>query len=149
MLDADRPGLSRIEAAWLESDQRSFWAPCPHCGEYQVLRWERLFWPKGEPQNAHYQCEHCSGEIQDWQKRQMLKPGEWRPANPESSRGGLWMNALYSPWRKWGALARKFLQDQKSQETLREFVNTVPAGGLFLTAAADVQKDRIEVQLVA
>ncbi len=171
-------GLSRIEAAWLESDQRSFWAPCPHCGEYQVLRWDRLVWPKGEPQKAHYQCEHCSGEIQDWQKHQMIKRGEWRAANPESGTVGFWINALYSPWRKWGALAKKFLQDQKSQETLREFVNTVlaepwvesgeapdwqrlyerreayalgtvPAGGLFLTAGADVQKDRIEAQVVA
>jgi len=171
-------GLSRIEAAWLESDQRSFWVPCPHCEEYQVLRWERLVWPKGEPQKAHYQCEHCSGDIQDWQKHRMLQGGEWRAANPGSGTVGFWINALYSPWRKWGALAKKFLQDQKSQETLREFVNTVlaepwvesgeapdwqrlyerredyvlgtvPAGGLVLTAGADVQKDRIEVQVVA
>jgi hypothetical protein len=30
-------GLSRIEAAFAESDQRRFWVPCPHCGEFQVL----------------------------------------------------------------------------------------------------------------
>lgn len=51
--------------------------PCPHCGEMQVLRWERLQWPKGEPERAAYHCEHCAGEIQDWQKHQMLRAGEW------------------------------------------------------------------------
>src|SRR5437867_964271 len=73
------------------------------CSEYQVLRWECLVWPKDEPQKADYQCQHCSGEIQDWQKHQMLKRGEWRAANPESSTVGFWINA------KWGALATKFL----------------------------------------
>jgi phage terminase large subunit GpA-like protein len=171
-------GLSRIEAAWLESDQRSFWVPCPHCGERQVLRWERLTWPEGNPRKAYYRGEHCDHEIHDWQKHHMLKHGEWRAANPESSTVGFWINALYSPWRKWGELADKFVKAQRSQETLREFVNTVlaepwvesgevpdwqrlyerresydlgtvPVGGLILTAGADVQKDRIEIQVVA
>ena len=47
-------GLSRIEAAYLESDQRRYWVPCPHCGEFQVLKFERLRWPKGEPQKVSY-----------------------------------------------------------------------------------------------
>ncbi|MBM3792532.1 MAG: hypothetical protein FJW31_00385 [Acidobacteria bacterium] len=31
-------GTSRIEAAWLESNQQSYWVPCPHCGAHQVLQ---------------------------------------------------------------------------------------------------------------
>src|SRR5512140_434788 len=30
-------GLSRIEAAFEDSDQRHYWVPCPGCSEYQVL----------------------------------------------------------------------------------------------------------------
>ena len=170
-------GASRIEAAYLESNQQSYWVPCPHCGEFQVLRWDNLVWPKGEPGKAEYRCEHCAKLIGDWQKHWMLKHGEWRAAHPEREVAGFWINGLYSPWRKWGALATKFLADRRSPETLREFVNTVlaepwddeaetsvdiatvmarrehyrapaPFGAAVLTAGVDVQKDRLELELV-
>ncbi len=171
-------GASRIEQAWLNSNQQHFWLPCPHCGVFQVLAWGNLVWPKEAPEKAQYRCEHCSRLIADWQKHQMLKSGEWRAARPEvSDVAGFWINGLYSPWRKWGALAKKFLADKKSIETLREFVNTVlaepwddaaettvdratvmarrehyraaaPYGVVILTAGVDVQKDRLELELV-
>ncbi|MBC0765610.1 phage terminase large subunit family protein, partial [Escherichia coli] len=40
-------GVSRIEKAWLESDQRRYFVPCPHCGEYQVLEWGSKSTPYG------------------------------------------------------------------------------------------------------
>ncbi len=171
-------GASRIEQAWLNSNQQSFWLPCPHCGAFQVLAWGNLVWPKDAPEKAEYRCEHCSKRIADWQKHQMLKAGEWRATRPEvTDIAGFWINGLYSPWRKWGALAKKFLADKKSIETLREFVNTVlaepwddaaettvdqaavmarrehyraaaPYGAVVLTAGVDVQKDRLELELV-
>ena len=57
-------GISRIEKAYMESDQRRYWVPCPHCGKYQVLEWEQVKWPKeGEgvkkkhkPKEAYYEC---------------------------------------------------------------------------------------------
>jgi phage terminase large subunit GpA-like protein len=170
-------GSSRIEAAWLNSNQQSYWVPCPHCGEFQLLRWDSLIWPKGEPEEAQYRCEHCSKRIGDWQKHAMLRQGEWRAARPEvTDIAGFWINGLYSPWRKWSALAKKFLADKRSPETLREFVNTVlaepwddaaettvdqatvmarrehyraavPYGAVVLTVGVDVQKDRLELEL--
>lgn len=170
-------GSSRIEAAWLNSNQQSYWVPCPHCGEFQLLRWDSLIWRKGEPEEAQYRCEHCSKLIGDWQKHAMLRQGEWRAARPEvTDIAGFWINGLYSPWRKWSALAKKFLADKRSPETLREFVNTVlaepwddaaettvdqatvmarrehyraavPYGAVVLTVGVDVQKDRLELEL--
>lgn len=32
-------GLSRIEKEYARSDQRRYQVPCPHCGEFQILRW--------------------------------------------------------------------------------------------------------------
>ena len=54
---------SRIEKAFLESDQRRYFVPCPQCGHFQTLRWENLQWdktPDGEhlPETAHLVCEH-------------------------------------------------------------------------------------------
>src|SRR5512146_826438 len=52
-------GLSRIEAAFEESDQRRYWVPCPECGEFQTLKFAQLDWPKGKPDKVAYVCEHC------------------------------------------------------------------------------------------
>ena len=56
-------GMSRIEAAYEESDKRQFFVPCPTCREFQVLKFPQLRWPKGEPEKAVYVCEHCGQEI--------------------------------------------------------------------------------------
>src|SRR5258706_3791919 len=43
-------GRSRIEASFADSDQRYYWVPCPHCGEYQILKFAQVRWPKEEPE---------------------------------------------------------------------------------------------------
>jgi phage terminase large subunit GpA-like protein len=98
-------------------------------------------------------------------------------ANPHAI--GFHLSALYSPigWKSWEQIARDWLAAQGSDEMLRAARNTllgetwvesgeapewqrladrrvvfpaqIPAGGLFLTAGADVQKDRIEVDVWA
>jgi phage terminase large subunit GpA-like protein len=176
-------GMSRIEAAYEESDKRRFWVPCPVCREFQVLDFHQLRWPKGEPDKAVYICEHCRQEIQNHQKHWMLPRGCWRP-NPDGNwdgrTAGFHLSSMYSPvgWFSWGDAAKQFDQAQKNPALLQVFVNTVqgetwtllgeapdwkllydrreqykiglvPPGGLFLTAGADVQKDRIEVEIVA
>src|ERR1017187_3922902 len=37
-------GMSRIESAYEESDQRKYWVPCPHCQGYQTLKFAQLRW---------------------------------------------------------------------------------------------------------
>ena len=174
--------MSRIEAAYEESDQRRFWVPCPICREFQVLKFAQLRWPKGEPEKAVYVCEHCGQEIQNHQKQWMLPRGQWRAtARGDGKTAGFHLSSLYSPvgWFAWADAAKQFEQAQKNSvaapglrqhgagrdvdaagrgsglaEALRPArVRTrsapVPRGGLFLIAGADVQKDRIEVEVVA
>ena len=92
---------------------------------------------------------------------------------------GFHLSALYSPigWKSWAQIARDWLAAQGSDEMLRAARNTllgetwvesgeapdwqrladrretypaqIPERGLFLTAGADVQKDRIEVDVWA
>ena len=173
-------GLSRIETAFEESDQRHYWLPCPACGEFQTLKFARVKWPKGRPEEAVYLCEHCSARIENHQKHSMLARGEWRPSAPGDGRtAGFHLSSLYSPvgWFSWADAARMFEEAQKNPALLQVFINTVlgetwaqqgeapdwqrlydrretyklgavPAGALFLTAGTDIQKDRIEVQIV-
>jgi len=174
-------GMSRIESAYEESDQRKYWVPCPTCREFQILKFAQLRWPKGDPQSAVYVCEHCGQEIRNHQKQSMLARGEWRAgAKGDGRTAGFHISSLYSPvgWFSWGDAAKQFEQAQKNPALLQVFVNTVlgetwtllgeapewqklydrredykvglvPRGGLFLTAGADVQKDRIEVEIAA
>ena len=73
-------GLSRIEREYEASDQRRYFVPCPHCGQGQWLKFERLRWQNGQPETAAYFCEGCEQPIAEHHKTQMLAAGEWRPA---------------------------------------------------------------------
>jgi len=94
-------GVSRIEREFEASDQRRYFVPCPHCGHFQWLEFERLRWDKGRPETAHYLCAECEGHIQEHHKTRMLEAGEWR-ATAASEQGsektaGFHISSLYSP----------------------------------------------------
>jgi phage terminase large subunit GpA-like protein len=105
-------GTSRIEAAFEESDQRSYWVPCPACSQFQVLRFAQVRWPNGEPERAVYVCEHCEAVIENHQKNWMLPRGQWRPAAPGGGKAaGFHLSSLYSPvgWFSWADAAKMFV----------------------------------------
>jgi phage terminase large subunit GpA-like protein len=168
--------LSRIEAAFLQSDQRRYHVPCPHCGERQVLKWANVKWDEGKPQTAAYYCEHCGAAIDEADKPKMLLAGKWTAEAPFNGVAGFHLNELYSPWRKWGEVAADFLEAKHGgTEMLKAWVNTslgevwqeqgdsIEPTGLLArleqyeregvpivatTMGADVQKDRIEISVV-
>ena len=112
----------------MESDQRKYYLPCPHCGTLQMLRWAQVKRPDRKPAEAWYECERCHGHIADHHKSEMLERGEWRAeAAGDGDTAGFWLNGLYSPWTTWGALAKDFLRARKSPERMQTFTNTVLA----------------------
>lgn len=159
-------GASRIEIAYEDSTRESFHLPCPECGQGQRLRWRNVsFEPVG------YECESChsvSGQYQ-W----MSGSGRWVAESEHPTTRGFHLNELYSPWRTWEQIIEDFKQAKKNPETLKTFVNTslgetweeegdkiedailysrrenwegdVPEGAVVLTAAVDVQDDRLEI----
>lgn len=173
-------GASRIQLAYQESDQRRYHVPCPLCNGIQVLQFSSIKWdkdPNGKPVNVRYSCSHCSGEFDDSQKDWMLLNGKWIAAAPFAGIAGFHISELYSPWRRWAETVAEFIEAEKSQETLKVWVNTalgetwkekgeapewkriyerrekyaissVPAPVIFLTAGVDVQKDRLEWEVV-
>lgn len=172
---------SRIAPMFEEGDRRYFHVPCPHCGEFQVLKFPNLKWPDNHPEKAYFECVHCQKAIEHRDKRAMVEAGRWvseREFNGHAS-FHIWAAYSYSPNATWGNLAKEFLEAKKSgTEALKTYINTVlgetwkekgdapewerlferrekyaigtvPLGGVFLTAGVDVQKDRIEVEVVA
>ncbi|MGK2934351.1 MAG: phage terminase large subunit family protein [Gemmatimonadaceae bacterium] len=128
-------GISRIEKAYADSDQRKFFVACPHCGREQVLVWggkdldHGMKWEPGKPETAHYVCESCLGRIDESEKARMVRAGRWIPQNPGHKTRGYHMNALISLFdgARWSELAKEFLAVKHDPLRLRVFVNTVLA----------------------
>ena len=169
-------GASRIEKAFEETDKRYYHVPCPECGKFQKLRWKQVKFDKLNPENAYYECGHCQAKLSDVDRYRAIKKGKWIAEAEFKGSAGFHLNALYSPWTTISEIVKEFLEAQKDTERLKTWVNTtlgetweeegdtvdetllmrrveaypatVPAKALVLTAGADVQADRIEVEVV-
>lgn len=127
----DAPRFSPIEREYQASDQREFWVPCPHCDEYQRLKWSNIKWDKEPTLHAYYMCEHCAAVIEEEDKSEMLALGEWRAAKPFRGVAGFWINKLYSPLVPWVKIVSEFLTAKNSGDPnlLKVWVNNSLAEG--------------------
>lgn len=174
--------ISRIEREYLNSDQRRYFVPCPHCGHKQHLQWKNIKWTDDDSSTAQYACEDCGSLIDERHKTEMLRQGEWKAtAQGDGKTAGFHLNALYSPlgWKSWSEIVEEFIRAKGDPALLKTWVNTVlgetweedasakvgadtlqsrvefyqagavPARGLILTAAIDVQDNRLAVGLRA
>ena len=122
-------GESRIEYAYNQSDKRKYWVPCPHCGNFILMRWNRecrdtLHWPKGEPLKAVYLCPSCNHAVTDAEKTRMVRHGEWRAEAEFTGSAGFWISELSSPWVSFGQHAKSYLNAKDDPQTMKVFVNT-------------------------
>lgn len=170
-----------IWQAWLGADvQFQFYVPCPHCGQYHTFKFKQIKFDSTKDieeikSSAHYECESCQGVIRDAHKQGMLRNGEWRDLNGATKpkrKTGFWMNAIYSPWVRFGDVASEFIGAKRGEpEELMNFINSwlaepwehtqikmsgekvleknggyeegiVPDKTILLTGGVDVQKDR-------
>jgi phage terminase large subunit GpA-like protein len=132
---------------------------------------------KGLPETAQYACEHCAGLWTETERHLAVKRGEWRATEPTKNRAGFHLSELYSPWSTLESMVAAFLEAKGRPELLKTWVNTslgetweeegetvdgvglygrrekypaaVPERALLLTAGIDVQRDRIEMEVVA
>lgn len=170
-------GKSRIERAFLRSDQRRYYVPCPQCGHMHVLRWENVLYEDGKPETARMVCPENGCVITDGDKPGMLERGVWIKENPASKVAGFHLNELYSPWRLFAEVVTDYLAAKGNVEEEKTWWNTslglpfemageqadadtlanrrenydaatLPAGVLAVTAGVDTQPDRLEIELV-
>jgi hypothetical protein len=94
------PGIG-IHAEYLDSDQRKWFVPCPHCGEKNlleigqvVLEWDDLgrpvAWNGQSEGRAWVACVDCGGELD------RLAQGEWVVTNPDGNKVGFHITKLFS-----------------------------------------------------
>lgn len=124
---------------------------------------------------TYYECEECHAHLGEQDKYKMLPKGEWRAAHPEiREHAGFLISELYSTLSSWNEIIEDFIKKKDNPVKLQTFVNLVlgetweeneaeipegalrsrvepydgtvlPEGVYLLTAAADVQKDRVEL----
>ena len=163
---------------WENADeQRRYYVPCPHCGHYQTFRFKQLKWskeaktPEEAQATAYYECEQCGKIITDGHKVEMLRAGVWQAERKHGSRKvAFHINAIYSPWVRFGDVAYEFMKSKDFPDLLMNFINSwlaepwentevkmnsdivlerqseygegvVPDGTLLITSGVDVQKD--------
>lgn len=171
-------GLSRIEQEFEISDKRYFHVPCPFCGHFQRLIWANIKWnDEGKVWYECEKCHghilnHQKTEMLE-QGRWIAENPNSRVAGFHLS--SLYSPV---GWFSWEQAVKNFLNSKDNEQLLKVWVNTtlgetwvdkgeapdwerlferrenyrigiVPDGGLILTAGVDVQKDRIEAEIVA
>ncbi len=187
-----------IWQSWIQADVRKrYFVPCPHCGEMFVMKMKQIKWPEElnelpptlrwqeVAEKSWLECPNCRQCVTDQHKQMMLQAGEWRPVEYDKDADD-WLpcvprtdrphhvayniSTIYSPWKRFGDVAKEFLESKDKPEKLMNFVNgwlgepwinqaarmrsdivmermqnyergTVPKEALMLTAAVDVQKD--------
>lgn len=126
-----------------------------------------------------YICQLCDSVIEASYKQDLLATMIPIAKKPFKGHMGFKINVLYSPWVPWHKVVEEYLECKDDAEKMKVFTNTalgetweinegekldweilygrresyeigtVPMGGLFLTASADIQKNRIEVEVKA
>lgn len=90
-----------IHAEYVDSDQRKWFLPCPHCGERQpleinqvVLEWDDLGRPvawNGQAEGRAWAgCVNCGGELD------RLAQGEWIATETQKEKTGFHISKLFS-----------------------------------------------------
>ena len=158
-------GLSRVEAAYLGSDQRKFFVACHECGEEHVLAWEHVRYTEDEsvthevhghaiPASARYVCPHCGALWTDAQKRLNVRSGIWRANAAFHGVAGFWIPEILSgfPGSAMQLLAEKELAAHKAlregdDSKIRAFTNStcgLPYEYKTELPAADALRERCE-----
>ena len=157
-------GVSRIDIAYRQGDQRQYHVACPHCGELQTLEFGGKDKPYGlkfrraprrdgdtgpeQVESAWYVCSHHGCIIEEGHKTDMLKDhdagGEarWIPQRPwVKHHRSYHINGLYAPiglGLSWVDIAQRWINSQGDSKKLKAFWNT-DMGEVFSDESDDIE----------
>lgn len=134
-------GLSAVEAAFKEGDQRKFYVPCPDCGNLQTLEWENVHWNNNDLINheiyghadlesVRYVCPHCGSLWDNAKKNRAVKLGKWQATSAFNGTASFTINEIYSPFpgSTLKNIVAKYLRakqkmDEGDDSDMRSFIN--------------------------
>ncbi|MCI7097813.1 MAG: phage terminase large subunit family protein [Lachnospiraceae bacterium] len=137
-------------------EQRHYFVPCPHCGEYITFAFKQIKFPDGDGRTNYerakesvYVCQECGCMISDKDKIRMLRRGQWRDVKKtcvgKPRKVSFLINALYSRFLSWSEIVMEFLDSKDDPEKLQNFVNSwlaEPWEDTKLKTSADLVMER-------
>ena len=162
-------GVSRIDAEYEGGSKEQWSHECPCCGEWHVLDYRAI------DEELKWRCPSCGHGFDELAIKGARQ--KYIAENPKAvGCRSFFISGLYSPWVKWAEIFREWTEARgkplleqvfyntrlglsyespgdmgdSDQLTLRleKYDDEVPRGVLLLTAGVDVQKDRIEYEIV-
>lgn len=129
-------GYSAIEASFNTGTQEYWSVKCPHCGEFNFIRFDHIKYEKhstkinGKRQYVIDKVEYCCPECGCLSSEQQIRrqPKKWIAKNPEAYKNGVrsfWINAFSSPWMSWSKICLKYLEAQGDPAKLKTVYNTL------------------------
>jgi len=167
-----------IDAEYKRCDQQYEWQlQCLHCESRQFPKFKHFVWDEGDPGTVRYACEHCGAAHESSDESRVKRTGLWICVRNDGILSkAFWCNQWASPFASWADTVREFLASKDDPEQLRTVINTAFAetwtepgesidghwlmerrekypvempGGVVVTFGADVQADRIELEVVS
>lgn len=130
------PGC-RITKNFEDGSQEYPYVPCPHCEHMQVLEWENMLanLDQDHPERAHFTCDECGCEIQEYHRQSMLDGLEWRARNPVQKRfhRSFYIWSAYSPLQSWERIAREWFSAKGDPASEQVFLNDT-VGRAYVTS---------------
>ena len=136
IVDSSTPlvkGESKIEALFLQSDQRRYYLPCPHCGGQNELMWDMVEWDKDgtdleRSKTARIICNHCKESMRGAGRinNEWLARGVWKKT-AKSDIAGFYINSLCSPFTELSELVLIYLKawHEKDEDKKQTFYNLI------------------------
>lgn len=130
-------GASKIERAYMHGTQEEWRTECPHCRNYNFIRFDDVKFNKeefedeeGQKQytvsNTRWMCPICKRETPEIDVKRC--PAKWFIKNPKAIQNGVRsfrLNAFMSPWSDWKSICLSFLKAKDDPELLKVFHNTM------------------------
>ena len=121
-------GASHVEREMAGSTMEHWYLPCPACGAYQLLMFERINFD-----DLTHSCQQCPARAPKY--RWLAGRGEFRAHRPFDQRGqkvvtrGFFVSGIYNPWVEWEILRDEFVlaaraNEEGDVEPLKAFRNT-------------------------
>ncbi|XAI95598.1 tail assembly protein [Nostoc phage Nsp-JY21] len=140
-------GTCRITADYEASDKRKRYVPCPECGAYQVLTFDKLKWDSDtRPHRAWFECQANGCVISHLNKSDMLDKGVWLATAGDDAPGpvidpqdmprwrdlpkagpvrGFAIWQAYSKFTSWDSIVSEYLHARGGHERMRVFTQQV------------------------
>lgn len=120
------PGC-KISRNFEQGSQEQFHVPCPHCSHMHVLEWGNMqeHLDEDHPERACFHCPDCGAEINEHNRRDMVRRGVWIAKNPAAARQhrSFYLWSAYSPLQSWETIAREWLKAKGDPASERVFLN--------------------------